>query len=369
MSSEELEDGLFELILPKKITEFETSQIVDVPIEKIFNVMADVENFPNVIPKNILGVNILNKTSTVVIAEEEFSEVGIKTKLLVKHTITPHSKHVIEIIDGDAQGTIITQSFESLGSQTKLHTHVNLNVKGVMSIVSFFPESNLIHALNTVTTHFVEYSKLDPYEISVNTIYQETLHRTADKEGLLYYSELLKNKQITEDELRNILSTSDEASSKIKTIDELDETTKTVINNLYQKILLRDADFEGLKYFGNLLETGVSYEEIRDILLDSDEAATISLTHLERSKIITTYRLLFDKFPEKSEVDHFYKIHDDGNRLAPNWIINIFIWRQDVMISEEEASNVIRYLYNDGLVLIDEIPSKDKPLEYKNLEK
>ena len=117
--------------------------------------MANVENFPNILPENVVSVNILNKTDNEIIAEEELFEAGIKTKLLVKHTIKPYSEHIIEIIDGDAEGTKITQYFESSGSQTKLTTNVDLNVKGATSLIAFLPEANLVHAINTVISLFV----------------------------------------------------------------------------------------------------------------------------------------------------------------------------------------------------------------------
>ena len=69
-----LDESLLEVVMPKKITEFETSRLVDVPNNRIFDVMADIENFPNVIPKNVIYVNILNKTDNVITAEEELSE-------------------------------------------------------------------------------------------------------------------------------------------------------------------------------------------------------------------------------------------------------------------------------------------------------
>ncbi|KAF6245756.1 SRPBCC family protein [Nitrosopumilus sp. b2] len=369
MTSAELDDNLFELILPKKITDFEISRVVDVPNNRIFNVMADVENFPNILPKNILSVNILNKTENVIIAEEEFSEAGIKTKLVVKHTIDPYSKHTIEIIDGDAKGTIIIQSFEPIDSQTKLTTNVHLDLHGITSVVSFLPESNLVHALNTVISHFVEYSKFDIYERTVDSIYQQILNRPADNEGLLHYSTLLRAEQITEQDLREILLNSEEKSMKVKAIDELDNQTKITINDLYEKFLLRAADPEGLKHFGNLYENGATYEEIRNILLQSDEASTLSTQHPVRSEIMIAYNLLFDEFPNRTVVDHYHKMVDDGYPLIPNWVKNIFKWRQTAVISDAESSNAIRFLYNEGIIIIDEIPSNDKLLEYKNLKK
>jgi len=361
-----LDESLLEVITPKKITEFETSRLVDISNTRIFDIMANVENFPNILPENVVSVNILSKTDNEIIAEEELSEAGIKTKLLVKHTIKPYSEHIIEIIDGDAEGTKITQYFESVDSQTKLTTKVNLNVKGITSLVAFVPEGNLVHAINTVISHFVEYSKYDVYEITVNSIYQEILDRQADDWALSHFSALLRDGQITEQDLRSTLLNSEERALLEKTIDDLDEETINAINDLYRKILLREAEPEGLLYFGNLFESGMTLDEIRTMFIESDEAKSISSTHPTRSKIITVYGLIFDARADDSYVDYYQEMSDDGIILFPDWIDNVLLWGQINKISHDEVSNSIIFLYNEGVILPDERPSNEELVEYKN---
>ena len=360
-----LEESLLEVVTPKKITEFEASRLIDVSNNRIFNVMADIENFPNILPENVVSVNILDKTDNEIIAEEELFEAGIKTKLLVKHTIKPYSEHIIEIIDGDAEGTKITQYFESVDSQTKLTTNVNLKVKGVTSIIAFVPETNLVHAINTVISHFVQYSKYNVYEITVNSIYQEILDRQADEESLSHFSSLLRDGQITEQDLRFAHLNSEERVFKQKTIDELNEETINVINDLYGKILLREADPEGLSYFGRLFESGVTSDKIRAMLLESDEGKNISFNHPVRGKITTVFALIFDTSPDNSYVDHYQKMIDDGLMPFPDWIENILLWKQKGMISDNEAVNSIRFLYNEGMIFPDDKPPRDELVEYK----
>lgn len=300
-------------ILPKKITDFETSRFVDIKKEEIFSVMANVENFPNILPENVHYVKILSKSDNVIIAEEELVEAGIKTKLLVRHTIKPYTEHLIEIIDGDAKGTTITQLFESLDSQTNLITKVHLNVNGISSVIAYLPENNLIHAINTVISHFVDYAKYDIFENKVDSLYREILHRPADDIGLLHYSALLRSDQMTEDELRSALSNSDEAfSMKMKSIDELSVQTKNTINDLYEKILLRKADPEGMTYFGNLLEQGTDPDDIRTMLLESEEGQHASYSNPVIGMITTLYYKLLHRAANATEVDYYHKMIDDG---------------------------------------------------------
>ena len=246
---------------------------------------------------------------------------GITVKLLVKHTIQSYDKHTIEIMDGDAKGTTIIQTFEDVNSKTNLNTKVYLNVEGLLSLIQYLPESNLIHAINTVNSSFVNYSSLDIYETQVDLIYLEILDRPADIQGLTYFSDLLRNEKISENEIRTALLTSDENTLKIKSIentlkiksiDELSMETKNIINNLYEKILLREPDSDGLKHFGNLLESGTTSDEIRISLLESDEGKNTSLFHPVRVEIKFIYVQTFDRKPDISEVNHYHKMIDNG---------------------------------------------------------
>ena len=313
ISSDGLENNPFQSVTPKKITDFTTSQLIDVKKEIIFNEMTNIENFPNVFPQNVLNVKILNKTGNTIIAEEELSEAGIKLTLLVKHTINPYNEHIIEIMDGDAKGTTIIQSFEEVNSQTKLTTTTHLDVKGLLSLIAYFPESNLIHAVNTVNSQFIDYSKYDIYEKQVDLLYLEILNRNADSEGLTHFSELLRNNQITENELRlTLLNSEERIPMDMKSIDELSDDTKNIINDLYKKILLREADPEGLKYFGNLFENGTTSDEIRTILLESEEGKNASIANLTRINIKFLYHTILNKTATDYEIDYYHKIIDEG---------------------------------------------------------
>ena len=236
-------------------------------------------------------------------------------------------------------------------------------MKGVTSIIAFLPEANLVHAMNTVISHFVEYSKYDVYEITVDTIYQEILDRQADEESLLHFSTLLRDGQITEQDIRFALLNSEEIATKQKTIDQLNEETINVINDLYEKILLREVDPEGLVYFGNLFESGMTSDKIRVMLLESDEGKSISTIHPVRGKITDVYSYIFDRHPDNSFVDHYHKMADDGFLPFPDWIYNLLHWVQKGVISTDETSNSIRFLYNEGIIFPDERPSNEESVE------
>lgn len=80
--------------------------------------MANLENYPKVLPGNYISSRIINQTINTIYAEEKVAEFGIKTKMLVKHTIIPYDKHVLEVPDGDVNGTKITEIVEGNDSST-----------------------------------------------------------------------------------------------------------------------------------------------------------------------------------------------------------------------------------------------------------
>ena len=81
-----------------KLNEIEIEAEYDVGKKALFNTMADVENYPLILPGNILSVVIIEQKPNEILAEETMLEQGIRVKLLAKHTIIPYETHTIEIM-------------------------------------------------------------------------------------------------------------------------------------------------------------------------------------------------------------------------------------------------------------------------------
>ena len=156
------------IILPSPISELENTRNVFHHKEEAFLIMTDVKNYPKILPKNIVSVNIINQVDNTILAEYELIEHGIRTKLLAEHTMYPYDKHILEIMDGDAKGTKLIQDFttvecnESVGKCTQIASRVELNLEGILTPFGFLPKPNLDHAFNTIITSFEMY--MDTYE-------------------------------------------------------------------------------------------------------------------------------------------------------------------------------------------------------------
>jgi hypothetical protein len=285
------------IIFLQPVTELQITKIVDVNQEEAFLIMADIKNYPNILPRNIISVNIINQTDNNVLAEYEVVEHGIRSKLLVSHTMYPYDKHIVEVMDGDAKGTKLMQDFTTINTEieklpecdqsfdgcTKIDSRVELNLKGLLSPFSYLPKGNLDHASDTVISSFTNYMQLSKNETKkiIDDLYREILLRPADTESFEYWGPLLDNGSITVDEIRTEILNSDEkksllVSQEMKTVDELDDETKKIIDDLYREILLRPADTEAFEYWGSLLENGkITKLELRKSILKSEEAISL----------------------------------------------------------------------------------------------
>ena len=258
-----------------------------VPHALMYDVITDVENYPKVLPKNILSVKILDRTDNSIIAEEQINEKGIRLTLTVKHSFVPMEKHTIEILDGDAKGTIITQYFDIIQPEgyrdhgsLRITTDAELDLKGIMRFVGFLPPSSIHHGVNTVIDAFTLFAQqkmsLTENEFAIEILYKEILLRQADPKGLKFYLQMLED-GMTIDDVKKLLMKSDEYQNRfvetgISSIDDLNPETIKTVNDLYLEILNRSADYNGMLYYGFLLETGkFTTDDIRQSLMDSAE--------------------------------------------------------------------------------------------------
>ena len=318
-----------------KLNEVEIEAEYNVGKEVLFNVISDVENYPIILPKNILSAVIVEQKPNVILAEETMIEQGIRVKLLAKHTIIPYESHTVEIMSGDAEGTKIIQTFIGNESSTKLSTKIQLQLKGLLSPLYFFPKSNFSHAMNTVNSTFADYSKGfdSEYKKIVDDMYREILLRPADIEALEYWSPLLESGMITKDELKNQLLDTDEGlrgELSVLSHDEIiammsDEDIQS-IDYMYREILLRPADIEDIAHWGGLLEFGlIDKEEVRKQIYNSSEATQkrididisdelgISNTELQIYKnfeyiVNSAYYEIFDKWPDPTVKLHYTEL-------------------------------------------------------------
>lgn len=308
-------------IFPEPVTEIEFKKTVNVETVRFFDLVSSIEKYPIILPQNVVSVKIIEQNDNFIIAEEEFIELGIKTKFLVKHTIIPYEKQIIEVLEGYAKDTIIEIQFDKIESGTILNIKGKINFEGILKPFLFIPKQNFIHAINTIIDNFVLYDKTydNKFEYMVDNLYRKILLRPADDTGIKFYSAKLEQGLITEDELEKILLNSDEfknlmLTKSLKSYDELQPETKKIINDIYLEILKRPADVPGMIYFASLYESDKSnLEQIKHKIYNSEEAIKIRLNTAERIIINDVINELFSRDATEAELIYYEELKDKSD--------------------------------------------------------
>lgn len=145
-----------ELRTIERSLEFQT--IIDVEKKNLFDVMANVENYPLILPNSYVSVQILDKTDNSIISLETVKEAGIQTTFKVKHDFIQYDSHQITILDGDAKDSSIILWFNDYDiNKTRILVKSDLKLKGIMIPFGIIPDENIHHAFNTVLNGFTEY--------------------------------------------------------------------------------------------------------------------------------------------------------------------------------------------------------------------
>jgi len=176
----------------------------------------------------------------------------------------------MEIIDGDAKGTKITQKFSNKDSVTTIHTVIEFELEGILSTIGFVPKGNLEHAANTILTSFIDYSQIseDPTKQTIDDLYREILLRPADTEAFEYWGSMLESEIITKQELRKNILKSDEALS----LKLFNAETKQMINDIFNEILDRDPSKSEASHYKYLIDIEeITEEEMRSELKQHKE--------------------------------------------------------------------------------------------------
>ncbi len=111
-----------------------------------------------------------------------------------------------------------------------------------------------------------------PVELFVGRFYKQILERTPDEEGLAYWSSRLELGEVSAKEVAFGFVFSDEFIEKY-----LDNAT--FLTRLYSAFFAREPDQEGLRYWEDALDKGVSKQEVLNGFLGSQEFKALARLH------------------------------------------------------------------------------------------
>jgi len=91
---------------------------LNVDSKKLYNLLADVQNYPKIFPENVKSVKILNQTHNTIYTEQTISYQGITRVIEIKHEIEPYKSHIMTVLSGELKNTFFIIKFYEKGPKT-----------------------------------------------------------------------------------------------------------------------------------------------------------------------------------------------------------------------------------------------------------
>lgn len=121
-----------------------SSKIVNVPRNKVFSVIKEIDKLPILFPDKYKSFKILEQSDSYILTEEIVSISGKEIKQKVKHILEPNKLLRSEIIEGDTKGTILLIELNSnSNSTTEIKIDADLKFGKIGAIFGIFAKRKI----------------------------------------------------------------------------------------------------------------------------------------------------------------------------------------------------------------------------------
>ncbi len=129
-------------------------RIIKAEKDKVFFTMTDFENLPLKLPQIFKSVKIISREGNSFVTEEFVKMAGREITQKVKHVIYPTEKHEVFILEGDAKGSHIVESYEETSNGTKIIVEGNFKLAGKLNLLGFIAKWKIEKSINDVIDEF-----------------------------------------------------------------------------------------------------------------------------------------------------------------------------------------------------------------------
>jgi len=138
------------------VPKVKVEKIIKAKKDKVFSTMTDFENLPSKLPQIFKSVKIISRDGNSIITEEFVKMAGRDITQKVKHVIQPTEKHEVFILEGDAKGSHIVESYEETSEGTKITVEGDFKLAGNLNLFGFFAKMKIEKSINEVMDEFAK---------------------------------------------------------------------------------------------------------------------------------------------------------------------------------------------------------------------
>ncbi|MCH7647157.1 MAG: SRPBCC family protein [Thaumarchaeota archaeon] len=131
-------------------------KIIKADKDKVFFTITDFENLPSKLPQIFKSIKIISRKDNSVITEELVRMAGRDITQKVKHVLQPTDKHEVFILEGDAKGSHIVETYEETSEGTKIIVEGDFTLAGKLNLLGFLAKLKIEKNINEVMDEFAE---------------------------------------------------------------------------------------------------------------------------------------------------------------------------------------------------------------------
>ncbi len=131
-------------------------KIIKAEKDKVFYTMTDFEKLQSKLPQIFKSVKIISREGNSIVTEEFVKMAGREITQKVKHIIQPTEKHEVFILEGDAKGSYIVESYEETSEGTKIIVEGDFKLAGNLNLLGFFAKGKIEKSINEVMDEFAK---------------------------------------------------------------------------------------------------------------------------------------------------------------------------------------------------------------------
>jgi len=138
------------------VPKIKVEKIIKAEKDKVFSTMTDFENLPSKLPHIFKSVKIISREGNSLVTEEFVKMAGRDITQKVKHVIQPTEKHEVFILEGDAKGSHIVESYEETSEGTKIIVEGDFKLAGNLNLLGFIAKGKIEKSINEVMDEFAK---------------------------------------------------------------------------------------------------------------------------------------------------------------------------------------------------------------------
>jgi len=138
------------------VPKVKVEKIIKADKDKVFFTITDFENLPSKLPQIFKSIKIISRKDNSVITEEFVRMAGRDITQKVKHVLQPPNKHEVFILEGDAKGSHIVETYEETSEGTKIIVEGDFTLAGKLNLLGFLAKLKIEKSINEVMDEFAE---------------------------------------------------------------------------------------------------------------------------------------------------------------------------------------------------------------------